>query len=136
MAKPAEVEALRGTASRFGAFVAERHPFALEAALAAYDAASGGGEPKDEAAFEALRAALVRELTRRLQLLAIPAGLAETTPRVAAEERLRRAHRDLVEDCDGFMRRLAIEASLTRDERVELLRGMVLARATDNRLKS
>ena len=42
MAKPAELEKLTGIASRFGAFVAERHPFALADALDALDAAAGG----------------------------------------------------------------------------------------------
>ncbi len=42
----------------------------------------------------------------------------------------------MVEACDGFLRREAIEASLTADERREILRGMLLTRATDNRLKT
>ena len=46
------------------------------------------------------------------------------------------AHAQILDDCDGFLRRAAIEASLTRDERIEMLRGMVLTRATDNRLKT
>jgi 2-oxoisovalerate dehydrogenase E1 component len=41
-----------------------------------------------------------------------------------------------VEACDGFLQRAAIRASLTPDERREILRGMVLTRATDSRLKS
>src|SRR4029079_15930103 len=36
----------------------------------------------------------------------------------------------------GFFRRAAIRASLTAEERVEILRGMILTRATDNRLKA
>src|SRR6185436_6177434 len=36
---------------------------------------------------------------------------------------------------EGFLRREAIAASLTADEKRELLRGMLLTRATDNRLK-
>src|SRR2546423_1010445 len=84
MSKPAELEKLTGIASRFGAFVAERHPFALNDAIDAWDAVTGGREPKGEAAFEALRPALRRELARRL----------------------------------------------------EILRGMILTRATDNRLKA
>ena len=36
MAQPAELEKLTGLASRFGAFVAERHPFALGDALDAF----------------------------------------------------------------------------------------------------
>ena len=51
------------------------------------------------------------------------------------EVRLRQATDALVAACDGFLRREAIAASLTGDERRELLRGMVLTRALDNRLK-
>jgi 2-oxoisovalerate dehydrogenase E1 component len=47
-----------------------------------------------------------------------------------------RAHDELVDAADGFLRREAIVASLTREERIEILRGMVLTRATDNRLKT
>ena len=43
--------------------------------------------------------------------------------------------RELLDACDGFLAREAIAASLTADERREILRGMVLTRATDNRLK-
>jgi 2-oxoisovalerate dehydrogenase E1 component len=43
---------------------------------------------------------------------------------------------ELLEACDGFLWRAAIRASLTADERREILRGMVLTRATDNRLKT
>jgi len=136
MAKPAELEKLTGLASRFGAFVLERHPFALADALDAFEVAAGGRAHNDEASIEALRPAFHRELTRRLQLRAVPHGLTETTPRTSAEVRLGQAYAALLDDCDGFLRRAAIEASLTRDERVEILRGMVLTRATDNRLKA
>ena len=137
MAKPADIDQrkLTGIAARFAAFVAERQPFALAEALAALDAA-GGRDVEDEAAIESLRAPLRRELARRLQSRSAPPDAGETTPGIAAAERLQRAHRDLVEDCDGFLRRQAIEASLTRDERIEMLRGMILTRATDNRLKT
>ena len=136
MANRAELSKLTGLASRFGAFVAERQPFALDDSLDAFEAATGGRELADAAAIEAARPALRRELARRLQARAVPDGLAETTPRVSAAERLQQAQVELVDVCDGFMRRAAIEASLTRDERIEILRGMVLTRATDNRLKT
>ena len=136
MAKPAELEKLTGLAARFGAFVAERHPLALSSALDSFDTAASGMEPRAEADIEALRPALRRELTRRLQAGALPEGLPETTPRNTAAARLAHAHAELVEACDGFLRRAAIKASLTRDERIEILRGMILTRATDNRLKT
>ena len=136
MAKPAELEKLTGLASRFGAFVAERHPFALADALDAFEQATGGRELKDEAAIEAARPALQRELKQRLQARAVPEGLPDTTPRTTAAARVGQAHAELADACDGFLRRASIAASLTRDERLEILRGMLLTRATDNRLKT
>ena len=41
-----------------------------------------------------------------------------------------------MEACDGFLQREAIVASLTPEERREMLRGMILTRAVDNRLKA
>src|SRR5437773_904678 len=123
MAKPAELENLTGLASRFGAFVAERHPFALGDALDAFETAIGGRDPRDEAGIEALRPALRRELTRRLEARPLPEGLPDTTPRTGAAVRLNHAYAELVDACDGFLRRAAIEASLSRDERLEILRG-------------
>src|SRR5207253_170207 len=64
MSGPAELDKRTGVARRFGAFVAERHPFAIEAALAAYESATGGHEPQSEADFEALRQTFKRELAR------------------------------------------------------------------------
>src|SRR5216683_1156369 len=136
MAKPAELEKLTGLASRFGAFVAERHPFALVDSLEVFETVTGGRDPRDEAGIDALRAALRHELTRRLQSRPPPPGLPDTTPRTSAAARMGQAHAELLDACDGFLRRAAIEASLTREERLEMLRGMVLTRAIDNRLKT
>src|SRR5262245_6813785 len=136
MAHPADVDKLTGLASRFGAFVAERHPFALTEALDAFEAVAGGRDPRDEAGIEALRTAVVRELSKRLAARPVPDGLPDTSPRTAAATRLSQAHAALLDECDGFLRSAGIAASLTRDERVEILRGMMLTRATDNRLKA
>lgn len=124
-----------GLASRFGAFVAERYPFALPAALDAFDLVSRSGAPTDSTTIESWRSAIARELTRRL-VANPPEGLAETTPGTSAGDRLAQARQELIEACDGFLHREAIAASLTRDERREILRGMLLTRATDNRLKT
>ncbi|MBZ5557292.1 MAG: hypothetical protein LAO77_08475 [Acidobacteriia bacterium] len=136
MPKHAELEKLTGIAARLGAFVAERHPFALADALAAFEAVAPARSPRDEAAIEALRPALRNELTRRLAAHPVPQGLPDATPRTSAATRIEQAHAELIEACDGFLRRAAIAASLTRDERLEILRGMVLTRATDLRLKA
>jgi 2-oxoisovalerate dehydrogenase E1 component len=122
--------------ARFGAFVAERDPHALALALDAWGEACG--QPPDErdaAAIDALRPLLRESLRRRLSR-PLPSGLAETTPGVDAAQRLARAASDLLEAGDGFLRREAITASLTAVERREMLRGMVLTRALDNRLKA
>src|SRR5437762_6661968 len=136
MGRSVKLEKLTGISSRLGAFVAERYPFALDVALEALDAIAGTSEPCDEAGIDALRAAFGGELTRRLRAHPVPPGLDETTPRTAAASRVGQARTELVEACDGLLRRLAIEASLTADERREILRGMVLTRAIDNRLKA
>ena len=135
-AKPAALETLTGLASRFGAFVAERHPFALAEALGAFKAATRGREPRGAAAIEALRPALCRAISERLRARPLPAGLPDTTPRTTAERRIEQASAELIDACDSFLRRAAIEASLTADERREILRGMLLTRAIDNRLKT
>ena len=105
-----------GVRERFAAFLAERHPFALKPVLAAFD--------RDSDIEQALRDALTTGV-------AIP----ETTPGVSAGERLQSAVSQVVDDCRGFFRREEIVDSLTSDEKMEMLRGMILTRALDNRLK-
>ena len=48
MRRSSELDELTGLASRFGAFVAERHPLALADALEAFAAVTRGGVPSDE----------------------------------------------------------------------------------------
>ncbi len=136
MTEPRAPAAARTTlAARFGAFVAEQFPFALGPALEAFRTVIPGDPGRDAAAIEAIRRPLAEAL-RRAFAGSPPEGIADTTPRVSAAERLDGAREDLLDACDGFLRREAIAASLTRDERLEILRGMVLTRATDNRLKA
>jgi 2-oxoisovalerate dehydrogenase E1 component len=132
-----------GLAQRLGAFVTERVPFAARAALEAFDAAGGrdlavlpGRDPRTAALIDGLRARFGEELRSRAAAVAPPRDLGETIPRVDAARRFAGATEELVDACDGFLRREAIAASLTRDERREILRGMVLTRAVDNRLKA
>jgi 2-oxoisovalerate dehydrogenase E1 component len=135
MAQPLGLEKLTGLASRLGAFVVERYPFALRDALDALESVAGGRVPHDETGIDALRVPFRRELMRRLEMRELPPGLADPTPNTTADRRMAKAYEDLADECDGFLRRAAIEASLSREERVEILRGMLLTRATDNRLK-
>jgi 2-oxoisovalerate dehydrogenase E1 component len=134
-----------GLLARFAAFVAERHPLALRPAVTALDMATGG-QPIDGDAFaiDALRDPLRRILVQTLTDFLSPdvsaaqklqGSVPETTPGVTVSERLHLAVDEVVESCDGFLRREAIAASLTPDEKREILRGMILTRATDNRLK-
>ncbi|HWW60420.1 MAG TPA: thiamine pyrophosphate-dependent enzyme, partial [Thermoanaerobaculia bacterium] len=95
---------------RLKAFIAERHPFALPFA----------GDTLD-----------VDALRRALPVDDIP----ETTPGVTARERMQQAIDTLIDDCQGFLRREEIAATITDDEKRAMLRGMILTRATDNRLK-
>lgn len=128
----------RSTALRaaFSRFVTERYPFALPAALAAF-AAAGGDRAESIEDIRALRATLPRELNRELSALDLHAdGLGDVTPRVDARRRIEQAVEEIVEACDGALAREAIARSLTDDERREMLRGMILTRATDNRLKA
>jgi 2-oxoisovalerate dehydrogenase E1 component len=129
------VSARPSVAARFGAFVLERYPFAAAAAASALEVlADTCGDLTTADAIERSRARLPEALRRALVFP--PANLPEPTPAVAATARWAAAVDDLVEACDGFLRRAAIELSLTADERREILRGMALTRATDNRLKA
>ena len=126
MARPAKASSAStvdtGLAARLGAFVTERYPFALDLVLGALETA---GPEADR--FSA-------ELRRRYDAKP-PIDLGETTPCVSAETRRAQAIAELAGACEGFLRRDAIKASLSADERREILRGMLLTRATDNRLK-
>ncbi len=134
--KPAGLGKLTGLAGRFGAFLAERYPFALTDAIEAFDAATGGRDPLGESAIDALRPTFARELTSRVLARVLPSGLCDTTPGISADRRMADARTELLTACDGFLRRAALEASLRHEERREILRGMILTRATDNRLKA
>ena len=123
MARTSSASPAAGVGARLCAFVLERFPFALP--LVQPLVAAGG--PTDRATFQkALRQALAK---------IDPRELPETTPRVDATMRLEQATSALLDACDGFIAREEIAAALTADERREILRGMVLTRAIDNRLK-
>ncbi|HEV7920749.1 MAG TPA: thiamine pyrophosphate-dependent enzyme [Thermoanaerobaculia bacterium] len=128
--------------ARFAAFIAERQPFALKAALAALEEAIDGREldEHDPAAIDSLREPLKRALEPALANALTPAtvvtNVPETTPGISVNQRLHQAVASVLDDCEGFLRREAIGASLTADERRAILRGMILTRAVDNRLKS
>ena len=119
---------------RFLVFIAEQQPFAGPLAETAWDKAVKR-EPKSADEVEKLRVPLTRALRAAVSWTKLPAGT-ETTPGVQARERLAQAEESLVEACDGFLHREAIARSLTAEERKEILRGMILTRAVDTRLKA
>ncbi len=137
MSRTVDAPKLAGLASRFAGFVAERHPFALTIALEAFDRAGVGAiKSRDAVKLDAARIPFRRALAKTLyDQVAAPEGIAETTPGTSAIKRLEQARAEVVDACDGFLRRAAIEASLTKAERKEILKGMCLTRSVDNRLK-
>jgi 2-oxoisovalerate dehydrogenase E1 component len=136
-----------GLLARFTSFITEKHPFALRPAVMALDMAIGSEvfDERDPSAVDRLREPLRRMLLQTLgdfvsldaaaaQKLA--AGVPEATPGVSVNDRLHHAGAEILETCDGFLRRESIAASLTPDEKREMLRGMIVTRAIDNRLKA
>jgi 2-oxoisovalerate dehydrogenase E1 component len=134
MARASTVHPAIDLARRLEAFVVERFPFAVAPVRAAFDASKTAYKP-EEPGLESLRTAFADALRTRLQNLA-PTEPVETIPGVQAPQRFAFAIDEIADACDGFFERAAIRASLTADERREILRGMVLTRATDNRLKT
>src|SRR6185503_382556 len=124
MARSTPVPAMAGVIERLEAFVLERFPFALGAIQRV---AARVPQPPS-------RDSLIAAVENELRTMDVR-DLAETSPGVAATARWKDAVRELLDAIDGFFAREAIAASLTRDEKLEILRGMVLMRALDNRLK-
>jgi hypothetical protein len=119
---------------QFLAFIAERFPFAVGAAAEAFARVAGKKAATTPDAVEALAAPVAKAL-RDSVAAGVPSTRAETTPGVTAATRLAQAGDEIADAVTGFFRRAAIAASLTADERREILRGMLLTRAIDNRLK-
>jgi hypothetical protein len=123
--------AASGIAERLVAFVTDRFPLALPLVQRALDAAGNEGA---RPGIDRFPRAFMSQFSAVLEALQPPA-LAEILPRLTPESRLAFARAELLDACEGFFARESIAASLTADERREILRGMVLTRATDNRLK-
>lgn len=117
--------------------MAEQHPSLLRLVLEVFEATGGGKlKPRDKAGLDTLRPVFRRELASRLyRELSGGEAFDETTPGVSAIRRLEQARAQIAESCDAWLQREALSASLTNDERKEILRGMCLTRAVDNRLK-
>ena len=111
MADRAAVQSRPSVAARLTAFVLERFPFAAAAAASALDG-PGAGDSSDAAAIERLRGRLPQALRRALPEL--PPGLPETTPATPAAGRWASAADELIEACDGFLRRAALRCRSRR----------------------
>ena len=122
MARSVSAPRTSAVGARLAAFVLERFPFAVALVRQAFEAAGA-----DRQAFR-------RELERRAATIPV-SGLPDTTPGISAAARVDAARAELADACDAFLEREEITASLTADERREILRGMILTRAVDNRLK-
>jgi 2-oxoisovalerate dehydrogenase E1 component len=118
--------------ARFGAFVLDRYPFAAAAAIWALQ--SLRADLSSAAGIERARVDLPAALRRALT--SPPPDVPDAAPGAGSGARWAAAVEELIEACDGFLRRAAIERSLTADERREIFRGMAMTRATDNRLKA
>jgi 2-oxoisovalerate dehydrogenase E1 component len=135
MARQAPASNASRVSARLLSFVTERFPFALPLVRASLE---GSGlarlTRRDPQRIEACRGALRRELLEALGAVDVQ-NIGETTPGVSAGARLEAAAKELLDACDGCLARESIAASLTPEERREILRGMILTRAVDNRLK-
>jgi len=118
---------------RLRSFVLERYPFALPIVERALESCPAP-EKTSNSAIDTFRAPFRQALTDHSASIDV-GGVPDPTPGVATQERLNQAREELIDACDGFLARDAIAASLTDEERREILRGMVLTRAVDNRLK-
>ncbi len=118
-------------AERLAAFVVDRFPLAWPAVQRLIEDVAARHDGLD---VEPFRNEVLSRL--RLSMVAPPApGEATDSPGGQAATRLQRAGDELAAACDGFFARETIAASLTAGERRDILRGMVLTRAVDNRLK-
>ena len=125
--------AVPGIAAKLLAFVLERFPFAVPAVRRALERSTVPAERTADA-IDSFRRGFLPLLDQPLLELRVD-DVPDTTPRRSAGDRLDQARGELRDACDGFFAREAIAASLTPEERREILRGMVLTRAVDNRLK-
>ena len=116
---------------RFLSFIIERHPFAWAAARITW--ATVGTETGDVDALEVLGGTIARTIVEHLPMPG--SDLPEATPFVDVGTRHSAEIARLASDIVGFFAREAIAASITPEEKRWLLRGIVLTRAVDNKLK-
>ena len=121
--------------ARLSAFAAERFPTALEGIVAALEPVLTTRAIKTENDLDGLRRPARAAIFDRFGSRA-PVDAPETIPTVSADSRYASEVDRIADEVDGFLRREAIRASLTAEEKRHLLRGMCLTRAVDNQLKA
>src|SRR5215211_424567 len=104
------VQSRPSLAARLTAFVLERHPFAAVAVSSALESLAAG-DLADAAGIARVRTRLPDALRRALPTP--PHDLPQTTPAVPEAARWTSAVDELVDACDGFLRRAALALSLT-----------------------
>ena len=116
---------------RLGAFLVERHPFVAETVLRCL------GDPLNDPAVDmaALRKTVATTFVETFSAV-LPATVPDPAPGVTGAVRLGQEIERLIDDVDGFFHREQIGSSLRDEERLELLRGMLLTRAIDIQLKN
>jgi hypothetical protein len=125
----------RAIARRFDAFALETHPEAAGQLARAFTTTLSGAmrsKARLPQAIEGMRAPLIKALARNGAKP--PKGALDPTPGVSPAERVQRAAAAISGDVSGFLEREAIRASFDARRALEILRGMILTRATDNRL--
>jgi len=116
---------------RFLSFVVERHPFAWGAAKTTW--ATVGTETGDPDAIAVLGMTVARTVAEYLPMP--DRDLPEAQPFVDVSARHGVEVARLARDIEAFFAREAIAASITDDEKLWLLRGIILTRAVDNKMK-
>jgi 2-oxoisovalerate dehydrogenase E1 component len=116
---------------RFLSFVIERHPFAWAAAKITW--ATVGIETNDADALEVLGGTIARTIVEHLPMP--DRDLPESQPFVDVNSRHAAEIGRLAADIVGFFNREAIASTITAEEKRWMLRGIVLTRAVDNKMK-
>ncbi len=119
------------------AFALEHHPLALGAVQRACADVLGMDSSITAQEVDSLRGAFSNVLARELGDAGENAvGVPEPSPGASPAERLSLAQHEVIDACEGFLHRAALKMGFSDDERREMLRGMLLTRAVDNRLKT
>ena len=125
-------EPARSLSHAFFRFVVEQHPFALAAAQKAWKRVAPSSQ-LNLGQVAGLGPALAHAIAEELPPPA--AGLAEASPFVSVQTRHDWEVARLAEAIEGFFAREAELLSISPDEKRWMLRGIILTRALDNRLK-